>query len=370
MEFIDQLSGACWKNATDEMKQALFEQVLAYHVKPELEVTNIQLKEFELFGIKNRSFEFMLANETFVFIPGQREVILGWEIGSEGLPTHELLGKPEQKENVSFWANFDESMHSYAQEFMEEQEEFDLETMEGIDAYINLHTTSLRKVDIPPMIVGKYALPASTNFIGRLDMITGEFEGETDLFGPFEKKIRQLLFPDLSLQESLVWSAPERFLEMNEFYLEYVENLDYYRVFLHQQLTLEENYARIHQWGFELLDENQWEYVVGAGTRRLFRWGNELNIEDNPLSEQPNPARKRALGENMFGAVIDTTRTRFEITNEEQILKLGLVPQAGTLIENVLPLSSYYQSYVRIMKNEILSPLKYLYRKALIIRNN
>jgi hypothetical protein len=150
---------------------------------------------------------------------------------------------------------------------------------------------------------------------------------------------------------------PNRYLDDNRFYFQYQADKEIYRIFVHQDMTLAENLERISQWGFELLSEDEWEYMVSGGTRKLFRWGNTLK-----------PTLEDTTQQNMFGIYIEDEANRFEITKDEEVLKLGVVDISQPQLEEKLIQSSYYQSYIRIQKEEKLSPMKYLYRKSLIIR--
>ncbi len=48
-----------------------------------------------------------------------------------------------------------------------------------------------------------------------------------------------------------------------------------YQLFTHESVSQTELKQQLDKQGFQLLSEDQWEYVCGAATRRLFRWGNE-----------------------------------------------------------------------------------------------
>lgn len=361
MNLFEQIEWTNWKAFNDQEKQTIFQQVLMYFINPLREITDVTLKNFELCGIKIRTFELKIDNEVFVFVPGQQETILGWDLGSEGLPVHRLFDEPFV--DSTFKTTLSKEELEKSQKLIEPEED-DVDTLSGINAYINHHTTPLRKAQIPAMLVSAYALPAGSRYIGIFDCITGTFTGEVDLFAPIEASIQKVLFPDLSSETSITWNFPAYHLEPNEFYLEYIPEADQYHVFLHQDLTHAQLKTQLAKTGFDLPTEDQWEFFVGAGTRRLFRWGNEIDLKKNG---RQNPALKKAAGPNMFGLIIDTTKTRYELTDNEKVLKLTQQMHNEQLIKNILPLSSYYQSFAEIASEEILDPQKYLYRKIISI---
>lgn len=367
MDLFEQIEWSNWKNLKDTEKQALLQQLLMYFVPPMIEVNTIELVDFELYGIKCRTFELELDGELFVFIPGNNEAILGWDLGAEGLKSHELLGfdAEDLAKNTFKTTLTNESIES-ADTWNEKESIEDLTSLEGISEYINNHTTDLRKVNIPAMFVQKYALPAGTEFLGILDTVTGIFEGEIEQYIPYEKQICEKLFPVLSAAESLRWSFPKTMLLKNKVYLEFLPESDYYFVYSHSDCTHDELKRAVKREGFDLLSEDQWEYAVGGGTRRLFRWGNELLLQDNESSRQ---IKNKMDGANMFGLMINTGKTRFELTDERNTVKLTKQsPEKTHLIEKMLPLSSYFRSSHSVSLNQKLHPNDYLYRKVMKIK--
>ncbi|GGC85738.1 DUF7278 family profilin-like fold-containing protein [Enterococcus wangshanyuanii] len=365
MELFEQIEWAQWKKLTDTEKTACLQQLLMYFIPPKVDITMIELVDFELYGIKCRTFEIELDGELFVFIPKNSKAILGWDLGAEGLRPHELLNfdvtSLEQTQFKTTLTN--EAIDSNAQ-WLEPEELYDLHTLEGISTYINDHTTSLRKAEVPAMFVQKYALPAGTEFLGIIDTITGAFEGEVEAFASCEKKICEAIFPKLTAVESLTWSFPQTVLEENQFYLEFVPDAECYFVYDHKAYTHSQLRTAIQQQGFDLLTEDQWEFAVGAGTRRLFRWGNELLLQNN---ESGRKIKEKMNGSNMFGLVVDTQRNRYELTQDPAVSKLSVQSNGSHLIEQMLPLSTYYCSEHLVQPDQELDPEKYLYRKSIIV---
>lgn len=363
LKFFEKLEWSNWKNSSDTEKEKIIANVLVKYLPKQIKLTSCILANFELYGIKCRTFELELDGELYLFIPGNREAILGWDLGIEGLRKHELINYYSEHGEFEKESTHSESPNNYIEQSMTFDE--DLTKSTGISKYINQYTTDLRKVAIPPMIVQKYALPVGTEFMGIFDIITGCFEGTEVFFEIHKERINQLLFPNLSPSESLSWTFPETILELNSFYLEGLPESDYYFAYSHRTCSFNELNQETKHAGFELLSEDQWEYVVGAGTRRLFRWGNELVIPENTLGKT---IQWKIAGANMFGIVIDSTKKKFELTGDPLILKLGHHENHSEhLIEERLPLSTYYCSNHKISTTTDLSPDKYLYRKAIII---
>ncbi|GCF93673.1 hypothetical protein NRIC_15640 [Enterococcus florum] len=349
MNLIDQLDWSYWKRLSDKDKRTLFGQVLMYFVSPLKRITEIELKEYELYGIKCQTFELCIDEEEFVFIPGNRDAILGWNLGTKGLSLLETAPN---------------SPHVKIPERL--QTRYNLLDVASLAEYINEKTTSLRKVKIPPMFVQRYPLPAGTDYLGIYNAVNGSFTGEADQFVAFESEIRDLLCPNLSPSESIRWSFPKNLLKENHWYMDLVPNSDCYYVYSHKRHTYTSLRKEIRSQNFDLLTEDQWEYANGAGSRRLFRWGNDLNIHDPYRGKS---IRNMMNGQNMFGLFFDTSMERYEITEDPGVLKLTAEQEnTGIPIVDKLALSSYYSPDKTLLHEEILSPKEYLYRKAILVK--
>lgn len=350
MNFFNQLEWSHWKQLTLEDKQLLFRQILMYYVSPFVKVSDVTLVDYELAGIKCTTFECQLDNEEFVFIPGNKEAILGWDLGIQGLPIQEVVYEQELAEESEIFLQF--------------KEIYGFEILDDFNDYVNDFTTPLRKVAVAPMLVQKYALPVGTSFVGSYHTVTANFEGNEIAAAPFLSEIKHQLSPKLSLEESLTWEFPRSLKKDNAYYLEMSSNEDTYSVYKHSADTHQELLKEIHAKGFDLLTEDQWEYAVGGGTRRIFRWGNELLSDQSPWAKS---VREKKEGPNMFGLIIDTSKTRFELTRDPSVLKLDIIEDSGCPIIDCLPLSSYYQSGIMIQGESPLAPEEFLYRKTISI---
>ena len=348
MNLFEMMEWSNWKKLTDEAMLQVIGKVLMYFVSPLKLVTDIRLVDFELAGVKCRTAELAIDGDLFVFVPGNQEAILGWDLGVEGI-------------NATAWAPpFPEEKSLLTQQLLTE---FGLETEEQWDQFVNLYTTPLRKVAIAPMLVEKYALPAGTKYLGDLDTVTGEFNGDVGGFAEAETAVRELFTPPTSFEETLNFSLPEKAEIGEKYYLELSADLESYHVFERRFKTQEEIIKGIRKEGFRLLTEDQWEYAVGGGTRRLFRWGNDLDNDDSYWGRQ---VRAFLQGANMFGLFIDDSLKRYEITLDAQ-LKLDHWETTGIPLLDFLPLATYFRAPRQLEKTESLPLDEFLFRRAVVI---
>ncbi len=347
MKVIDALDWSNWKNYSVSTKRDLFSQILAYYVSPLKQVSNITLSQFELAGVKCETFEVNLDEETFVFLPGKKGAILGWDSGTQPLP--------------AFYWNMKNAI--YTKKVQDYQKNYGLQTTEEWDVFINESTSSLRQVDVAPMLVAKYALPVGCSYLGEFHAVTGEFIGTLDEFAKYEEQIKQALTPPQNFEDSLFFEFPNELFHENQFYAKLNPELESYTVYSHQLCTQEQLRKSLQKEVMDLMNEDQWEYAVGGTTRRLFRWGNEL-LEDHSFWK--NQIHKIVSRPNMFGLSFAGDLKQFEITADQQ-LKLDQWEYCQVPLLDYLPLSTYYRPRKSISPFEILSPKDYTYRKAIII---
>ena len=180
LKVIPELESTYWKQTNDQEKYELFELKIKPKISEKLKMTKLQLKTFEMSGIKLRSFQFLLNQEPFTFIPGAKNVILGWDNGGNDDILREVLLNA-----------YDDLVDS-----AERQREF---SGQNFNDWINAHTTYLRKVDIPPMIVAKYALPVSTEPIGTIDQLLVNFQETKQSMINFMKQFKVYFFQNYHL---------------------------------------------------------------------------------------------------------------------------------------------------------------------------
>ncbi|NLM65634.1 MAG: hypothetical protein GX180_00400 [Enterococcus sp.] len=347
MDFFEALEWSNWKNLSQELRTQVMNQVLMYFVSPLKYVSDVEYKEFELAGVKCKTFECSIDGERFVLVPGNKEAILGWNFGTQGLP-------------ITCWDQEPNEENLY---FEELRKNYQFITTEDWDFFVNESTSSLRKVAISPMLVQKTALPAGARAIGELNAVTGEFTGIVEDFLPIEQAIRTYFKQGTSLLDSLTFQLPSELYEENQFYAKLNLADETYQVYHHESCTFETLKTAVNQQVFDLLSEDEWEYVVGAGTRKLFRWGNDLEQGENYQGRQ---VARKIKQENMFGLVIDHSRRFWELT-DSGFLKLEKMEATGIPLFDWMPLSSYYRSRKILIKEKKLHPADYAYRKVIVI---
>lgn len=346
VDFFTALEWCNWKNLPSEVKKQVFQQVLMYYVSPLKEISQVRLVDYEYFGLKCETFELLIDEEAFVFIPGNKEAILGWNLGVQGLP------------KTSWDSELEEPLASQVAELLKN---YQLETVADWDIFVNEATSPLRKAKIPPMLVQKYPSPPGAVYLGLFNTVTGEFTGKLEAFSPLEKKVKAYFKTAASLEESLTKSLPAVFMEENCYYGELHTLSGNYLLYTHEDCTQESLCKKLTAQGYDLLTEDQWEYMTGAGTRRLFRWGNTLL----PHTEF-NSVKSCKAEPNMFGIEFSGSLSRWEITSSH-FLKMEQWQPSGHILLDNLPCSSYYRSKKMLRPKEILSSEKFLHRKSIRI---
>lgn len=341
MTFFEALEWVNWKNLSKELRVQVMNQVLMYFVSPLKYVSDVEAVVFELGGVKCDTFECKIDGEPFILIPGNEEAILGWNFGTQGLP-------------VSAW---DQKCQTTSDYYLKFTKSYGLKTTEEWDAFVNESTSPLRKVAIPPMLVQKHPVPVGGQRIGKFNSVTGEFTGIVESFLPIESSVRKHFTGSATLEDCFKKMHPMELFEENSFYARGHMDSDTYEIYTHQNETFDSLKGQVETDLFELLDEDAWEYVLGAGTRKLFRWRHYL--------EQ----RPKTMQANMFGLCFSTSNDYWEIT-DSPFLKLEKMETVGLPLFDVLPLATYYRSRKLRVNEEILSPTDYAYRKAIVIRSS
>lgn len=369
MKFYDCMQRDNWRQLPEEGKAEVFAAIVEHFVHPKLELTNERLVEFEMCGIRCETYEFLLDGEEFVFIPGREKVTLGWQQGLSGLQLSEVIQSEMEEQNdqlIRYRTNLSRSdLSDLEQEFVFDFEDSFENYVTRLGERVNQLTTPLRVVDVPPMLVAKESQGVGTDLRGKYHIVSGEFFGDDDFWMDNQEDILSRLQPPLDLYESLTWEYPRQFAKKDQFYLAQSEDGESYYVYHHQAQTYGEVWLGLHRRGFQLLDEDAWEYCLGAGTRRLFRWGNEINVDsDHPF----HSARGKKDLPNMFGLDFGNRYRAFELTDRSDCLKFDQEPftDLGSL-NQLISQSSYYRSHKAVSPKEELNPLAFRYRKSIII---
>ena len=338
-DFFEHVLNPTWKNLPSESKEVVFRNVLRYFVNPMSTIENLRSVNFEFGGITNETFEVTIDGREFVFVPGQNDVILGWDSGLSGLSG---LDCSEERQELRF--AFKRYLNQHLTGFMflnQDVQEKDLSseklTTQIVEDGINLMTSDLRKVNVPAMLVEKKPNFVGLRFIGNYSVVTGQLTGAEEPSPETLEILEEAVTPDNSF-EALFQDFP-RAVRVDRYFMQQdLKNPDSFTCYVADPVGYEEARKEIERTGMGLLNEDEWEYCCGSGTRRLFKWGNQLHrslIQD----EANSPLWK----ENMFGLEIANAEFGPELIEGRPYTKgAWLEENFKAPVLNLLPLSSYY----------------------------
>ena len=83
--FSDVIFNPIWKTLSNEMKEVVIQNILRQFVNPILEVTKVTPVSYHFGGFKTDTFEVEIDGREYIFVPGQKKCILGWDSGLVGL---------------------------------------------------------------------------------------------------------------------------------------------------------------------------------------------------------------------------------------------------------------------------------------------
>ena len=84
-DFFERVLNPTWKNLSRESKEVVIRNILRFFVNPILTIEDLKFVQYDYAGITNDTFEVTIDGRVFVFVPGQKEVVLGWDSGLSGL---------------------------------------------------------------------------------------------------------------------------------------------------------------------------------------------------------------------------------------------------------------------------------------------
>lgn len=215
----------------------------------------------------------------FLFIPGCKNVTLGWQNTSTlnmmlmddlykidnplGL-YKSLLNKEKNPDYINYYNSQIESIKNGTFELPDFIKQH-YHNKEMIYNYISSHTSPMRFVDIPSLIVEKQPQKITSEkaeIMGYYDIATQKCSI------PIAEDILNKLKSAAMLNATTI-NIPNKFY----IYLSH-DKKKYYLTPPKIEIHFDDILSRITKEGFSLMNEDQWEYVCGAGNSSIFRWGN------------------------------------------------------------------------------------------------
>lgn len=344
MDLITKLCHPYWKQFRLADKRVLLGTVLRYFVNPMTEVTDIQPVSYELGGIKTETFSFSLDGEPFVFVPGQLDVVLGWDAGLGALND---LDSDYQRQDLAM------AYAAYRQRFViegqphSEPQPFDAE-------WINAHTSPLRRVAIAPLLVAQKSFTVNSRRVAQYDIVSGEVTSlmaDTSIQADVCADLGNFLRTRCADADSWGTVYPQMAWLPNGLRVVMDNSEDFYWVYEPETATVSDIQTRLERQGLQLMTGDEWEYCCGASSRRLFRWGNHLH---RTLFGAHSPLYQP----NMFGLYIATGQDGPELIADGVGYKGDWLAKTDSFcLRHLLSVSSYaHDSYWQLQADTVLPP--------------
>jgi len=378
MRYADLYADA-WAVLTTERKQERIAELLAELPIP---FQFVGMRTFSMNGVANETAVLDWRGRRFVFVPGRKRVVLGWDSGIEGLDESTRkdieFGFESVLDPLTWWrkqlANAKAANDENAAYFEEQVAELEANPPEepddelkafysykGLEAYINENTSPVRTVDLQPMISECELNEVGLIHAGQVDRRTREHQVKPEYFD----RVKDYLYEFNTESEMTEYSGRCRFQRTKTDPL-------LYNVYVHERTTREDLIAQLHTDGFSLPSEDQWEYLCGAGRGTLFPFGSRFDAqwryahmseEGENVLEQPN----------MFGLTIAYDPYKYETVDSPCHVKGG--DGGGALcggepfIYTMLPLATYWRETPANVElgDDNLANGYYFYRRVLIV---
>ncbi|MBO3092238.1 hypothetical protein J5F27_09930 [Schleiferilactobacillus harbinensis] len=300
-----QLNRPTWEQLTGEQQHLLFTQILRYFVNPLLPTTEIAPVRITVQGKNFASQTVMIAGQRYIFVPGQLQAQLGYQVTGQEVLTPQL------------WDDGNAVLEHPDLPAMA------LTTNGQRERYLTDFTTAPRTADIPPLLVAQQPLPIDQRSVGLYTPGTDDFSGDVVTF----KKIRQTVGSQLRqapraivTPEMSIYFVPTAVL--GEYQLRVAETLP--------PMVLTQTLAR---QGFSVLAPDEYEYVVSGGQTTLFPWGAQGLTDLPPVIP------------NRFGIRFSARQYTAEMTTDPLTWRGGWPVSGGQKkVEAQLPFSAFYDS--------------------------
>lgn len=276
-------------------RQALWiHQISRYFLSPLLAVDDTVRVNVAYFGQTFTTYDLLCGGEWLRFIPGARHVLLG---APTPLPTawQALLGA----------------------------------------ATLSPQTA----VDVSPMLVARKAVPSLEQVIGRIDLTTQRFSGDHFTYVP----VKPAVLAALQQAGEQNWPATVSGQGVSL----HRQSDHHYQVAIRQDWQRAGLIHGLHRYGFDLLTEHQYEYVMSGGLAQATPWGNTL------------PAPLPRYVPNRFGLTVPVARAGSELIAEEWGKSTALQPPLAAA--QVAALSPWFRTPAPAFATST-------YRKVAVIR--
>lgn len=300
-----QLNRPDWEKLTGEEQHLLFTQILRYFVNPLLPTTEITPVRFTVHGQSIASQTVMIAGQRYIFVPGQSEAQLGYQVTGQEVQLPQL---------------WDDQATVLEHPDLPERP---LTTNQQREHYLMDFTTTPRSVPIHPLLVAQQPLPVGQRSIGLYSPGTDDFSGDVVAF----KKVRQAVGNELRHAPRAI-NTPE----MSVYFVPTVV-LDEYQLRIAQPLPPMALTRELAKQGFSVLSPDEYEYVVSGGEPTLFPWGNKTLDQLPPVLP------------NRFGIRFSARQYTAEMTTDPLTWRGGWPVSGGRKnVEVQLPFSAFYDS--------------------------
>ncbi|MFF2885875.1 hypothetical protein [Paenibacillus sp. NPDC057967] len=376
---LDGLYADEWAELSSENKQERVVKLLAETQAP-FDFEGI--KVFSAHGVMSETALLDWKGRKFVFVPGKKSVVLGWDGGIDGMDerTRQEIddGFEEVLDPLSWWrkqlADAKASNSEHVDEFERRVAELEAEavaepaselqafySMEGLNAYINEHTSPVRTADLPPMIVECELNEVGLVPVGYVDRGKREHQIEDD----FLEQVENYLYDFNTESVMTEYSGTCRFQRSEA-------DPMVYGVYAFDYTTREDLQTQLQAEGFALPTEDQWEYLCGLGQCTLFPFGGRFDEEGrySHLSETGENVLEQPNG---LGVTIAYDPYKYEIVDSECLVKGGDGGNAlcggEPFIYMMLPLAAYWRDAMasELLEDEDLASGFYFYRRVFVV---
>ena len=299
--FFDAVLNPTWKTLSNEIKEVVIQNILRHFVNPIVEVTKITPVSYQFGGLKIETFEILIDGVEFIFVPGQKKCILGWDSGLSGLSG---LDCSEERQELRYALKRYCNQHLTSSLLTEESflnQDFShiRLTTEYIAEKINNSTSPLREVDIPALLVEKKPKFVGLKYIGQYNVISGQLsipENQTDRM---IEQIQDLLQPEVQDRHFLqdyptVARKSPLLIQQNQFML-HPDTVTVLPIKMDSHLK----YLGVVA-SYRDLDNSQWRLILLKQKQRWYQFGKHyfyVNIGKNELYQLSKSEMQEMLKE-------------------------------------------------------------------------